>query len=132
MSKVCRYVGSDTVVFRSPLWVAQAWIPLSAASLGRNEVQPKSVHTLKIPDFHSGYTVFLGSGIFAKVGPSANHLSRPFPDDGYASFFFFEGDLPRTPKQKLREQCRVQRERSVGDHWKVSGTATIFSRRDLR
>ena len=47
-------------------------------------------------------------------------------------FFFFEGDLPRVSKQELREQSRVRRERSVGDHWNVSGIIMIFSRRDLR
>ena len=40
-----------------------------------NEVQPKSIRTLKIPDFYSeyrekgeGYAAFLGSSIIAKVG----------------------------------------------------------------
>ena len=80
--------------------------PFFAVLLGRyivqnpeqhtNEVQPKSVRTLKIPDFYSeyrekgeGYAAFLGSSIIAKVGPSANCLSRSFSDDGCASLFFF-------------------------------------------
>ena len=45
-----------------------------------NEVQPKSIRNLKIPDFYSeyrergeGYAAFLGSSIVAKVGPSTNN-----------------------------------------------------------
>ena len=79
--------------------------PFFAVLLGRyivqnpkqqaNEIQPKSVRTLKIPDLYSeyrekgeGYAAFLGSSIVAKVGPSINYLSRCFSDDGCASFFF--------------------------------------------
>ena len=43
-----------------------------------NEVQPKYIRTLKVPDFYSeyrekgeGYAAFLGSSIVAKVGPPA-------------------------------------------------------------
>ena len=46
--------------------------------------------------------------------------------------FYFQGDLPRVPKQKLREQGRVRGERTVGDYWDVSGIVVIFSRCDLR
>lgn len=42
-----------------------------------NEVQPKYIRALKIPDFYSeyrekgeGYAAFLGGSIVAKVGPS--------------------------------------------------------------
>jgi actin-related protein 9 len=77
--------------------------PFFAVLLGRyvvqnpeqhtNEVQPKSVRTLKIPDFYSeyrekgeGYAAFLGSSIIAKVGPPTNYLSRHFSDDGCTFF----------------------------------------------
>lgn len=60
-----------------------------------NEIQPKSIRTLKIPDFYSeyrdkgeGYAAFLGSSIIAKVGPSANHLSRCFSDAPLCFAFF--------------------------------------------
>ena len=50
-----------------------------------NEVQPKSIRILKIPDFYSeyrekgeGYAAFLGSSIVAKVSPPANNPSRFF------------------------------------------------------
>ena len=67
-----------------------------------NEVQPKTVHTLKIPDFYSeygeegeGYATLLGSSIIAEVGLSTNHLSRSFSDDGCELVFvFFECDPP--------------------------------------
>lgn len=52
-----------------------------------NEIQPKSIRTLKIPDFYSeyrdkgeGYAAFLGSSIVAKVGPSINNSSPRFSD----------------------------------------------------
>ena len=116
--------------------------PFFAVLLGRyivqnleqhgNEIQPKPVRTLKIPDLYSeyrekgeGYAAFLGSSIVAKVGPSINYLSQCFSDDGCASFFF-EGDLPRVPKQKLREQSRVRRERTFDDHRNVPGITMAF------
>ena len=66
--------------------------PFFAVLLGRyvvqnpeqhtNEVQPKFVRTLKIPDFYSeyrekgeGYAAFLGSSIIAKVCPRTDTLS---------------------------------------------------------
>ena len=78
--------------------------PFFAVLLGRyivqnpeqhaNEIQPKFVRALKIPDFYSeyrekgeGYAAFLGSSIVAKVGPFTNYLSRCFSDDGCAFFF---------------------------------------------
>ena len=99
-----------------------------------NEVQPKSIRTLKIPDFYSeyrekgeGYAAFLGSSIIAKVG-FVYELLEPmfFFDDGCASISALEGDLSRVAKQKLREQSRVWRERPVGDHRNVSGTAVTL------
>ena len=92
-----------------------------------NEIQPKSIRTLKIPDFYSeyrdkgeGYAAFLGSSIVAKVGPSINNSSPRFSDDGHGSLSS-EGDVPRVSNQELREQSRVWREWSVGDHWDVPG-----------
>jgi len=111
--------------------------PLFAASLvrTRKNARMRSSQSLSTPS-RSQTSIRnagrkLGNSIFAKVGLSANHLSRPFSDDGCAFFFSFEGDLSRIPKQKLREQSRVRRERSVGDHWDVSDIVMIFSRRDL-
>jgi len=96
-----------------------------------NEIQPKSIRTLKIPDFYSeyrekgeGYAAFLGSSIVAKVGLSANDLGRCFPDDGRA--LFFEGDVPRVTNQELREQSRVWRERPVGDNRNVSSVVVAM------
>lgn len=60
-----------------------------------NEIQPKSIRTLKIPDFYSeyrekgeGYAAFLGSSIVAKVGPSENRSSRCFFPDACLCFAF--------------------------------------------
>ena len=64
-----------------------------------NEVQPKSIRTLKIPEFYSeyrekgeGYAAFLGSSIVAKVRSSANDLVRCLCLIFSPSF---EGDIPR-------------------------------------
>ena len=50
-----------------------------------NEIQPKSIRTLKVPEFYSeyrergeGYAAFLGSSIIAKVGPFANNSEDCF------------------------------------------------------
>ena len=90
-----------------------------------NEVQPKSIRILKIPDFYSeyrekgeGYAAFLGSSIVAKVSPSANSSDRCYSDNGLAPVS--EGDVPRFTNPELREQSRVCRERPVSDHWNVS------------
>ena len=52
-----------------------------------NEIQPKSIRTLKIPDFYSeyrekgeGYAAFLGSSIVAKVSSPTNNSSRRSED----------------------------------------------------
>jgi hypothetical protein len=62
-----------------------------------NDIQPKSIRPLKIPDFYSeyrekgeGYAAFLGSSIVAKVGPPAKS-----PNDCLADVCFSEGDVPR-------------------------------------
>jgi len=87
-----------------------------------NEVRPKSVPTLRIPCFYSEYRE-RGEGyatpfnIIAKVGPSANHLNRSFLTMIALRSFFFEGDLPRTPKQKAS--------------WTMQSTERLVSRRSL-
>jgi hypothetical protein len=96
-----------------------------------NDLQPKSIRTLKIPDFYSeyrekgeGYAAFLGSSIVAKVGRSA--MARTdFCSDGGCPLLS-EGDVSRVAKQELREQGRVWRERSVGDHRNVSGVVVAL------
>ena len=99
-----------------------------------NEIQPKSIRTLKIPEFYSeyrekgeGYAAFLGSSITAKVGPPTN-IPRYFSDGGCDSFG--KGHVPRVANQELREQSRVRRKWTVSDHWNVSGVvvATTMSR----
>ena len=52
-----------------------------------NEIQPKSIRTLKVPEFYSeyrergeGYAAFLGSSIIAKVGPFVNSSDDCFSD----------------------------------------------------
>ena len=56
-----------------------------------NEVQPKSIRTLKIPDFYSeyrekgeGYAAFLGSSIVAKVSSPTNNSGRRCSEDVFA------------------------------------------------
>ena len=65
-----------------------------------NEIQPKSIRTLKIPEFYSeyrekgeGYAAFLGSSIVAKVSPFVNNSSVCLSDMG-SCFFSSEGDIP--------------------------------------
>ena len=64
-----------------------------------NEVQPKSIRILKIPDFYSeyrekgeGYAAFLGSSIVAKVSLPTNNSNRCCTNDRRASLF--EGNVP--------------------------------------
>ena len=52
-----------------------------------NEIQPKSIRTLKVPDFYSeyrekgeGYAAFLGSSIVAKVSGSTHDSNKCLSD----------------------------------------------------
>ena len=65
-----------------------------------NEIQPKSIRTLKIPEFYSeyrekgeGYAAFLGSSIVAKVSPFVNN-SNVWLSDMRPCFFSSGGDIP--------------------------------------
>lgn len=84
------------------LVVSLAMGPFFAVLLGRyivqnpeqhlmNDVQPKSIRTLKVPDFYSeyrekgeGYAAFLGSSVVAKVRPPAKS-----PNDRLSDVRFF-------------------------------------------
>ena len=63
-----------------------------------NDIQPKSIRALKLPEFYSeyrekgeGYAAFLGSSIVAKVGPPAENPNDLLSD---ATAVFSEGDFP--------------------------------------